>query len=48
MLPHTKKQWAAELGLTHEALYRTLSDMTNSGAIRVDGRKIRLKTNGRI
>jgi CRP/FNR family transcriptional regulator, dissimilatory nitrate respiration regulator len=44
-LPQTKKQWAAELGLTHEALYRTLSDMTNSGAIRIDGRKIRLKMN---
>jgi CRP/FNR family transcriptional regulator, dissimilatory nitrate respiration regulator len=41
-LTQTKKQWAAELGLTHEALYRTLAEMRNSGAIRIDGRKIRL------
>jgi CRP/FNR family transcriptional regulator, dissimilatory nitrate respiration regulator len=41
-LTQTKKQWATELGLTHEALYRTLSDMANSGSIRVDGKKIRL------
>ena len=26
-LGHTKKAWAAELGLTHEALYRALSSM---------------------
>jgi CRP/FNR family transcriptional regulator, dissimilatory nitrate respiration regulator len=41
-LTQTKKQWAAELGLTHEALYRTLADMRNSGAIRIEGMKIRL------
>jgi CRP-like cAMP-binding protein len=41
-LSQTKKQWATELGLSHEALYRTLSNMTNSGSIHIDGRKIRL------
>jgi CRP-like cAMP-binding protein len=44
-LTQTKKQWATELGLTHEALYRTLSDMANSGSMRVDGKKIRLTRN---
>jgi CRP/FNR family transcriptional regulator, dissimilatory nitrate respiration regulator len=32
-LPSTVKDLAAELGLTHEALYRTLSAMTASGEI---------------
>jgi CRP-like cAMP-binding protein len=41
-LTQTKKQWAAELGLTHEALYRTLARMKRSGSIRVDETKIRL------
>jgi CRP-like cAMP-binding protein len=41
-LTQTKKQWAAELGLTHEALYRTLTKMRNSGATRIDGRMQRL------
>jgi CRP-like cAMP-binding protein len=41
-LARTKKQWATELGLTHESLYRTLSDITNSGSIRIGGRKIHL------
>jgi CRP-like cAMP-binding protein len=41
-LPSTVKDLAAELGLTHEALYRTLSEMTASGEIaRLNG-KIRL------
>jgi hypothetical protein len=35
MLTQTKKQWAAELDLTHEALYRTLAEMRDSGAIRI-------------
>jgi len=46
MLTQTKKRWAAELGLTHEALYRTLAEMRDSGAIRIDGTKIRF-TSGR-
>jgi CRP/FNR family transcriptional regulator, dissimilatory nitrate respiration regulator len=41
-LTQTKKQWATELGLTHETLYRTLSQMTKSGSIRIEGKKIRL------
>jgi CRP/FNR family transcriptional regulator, dissimilatory nitrate respiration regulator len=36
-LTQTKKAWAAELGLTHEALYRTLRRMQDEGEIRVDG-----------
>jgi CRP-like cAMP-binding protein len=41
-LPSTVKDLAAELGLTHEALYRTLSEMAASGEIaRLNG-KIRL------
>ena len=41
-LPSTLKDLAAELGLTHEALYRTLSEMSARGEIaRLNG-KIRL------
>jgi CRP-like cAMP-binding protein len=32
-LRQTKKTWAAELGLTHEALYRTLASLQRSGRI---------------
>ena len=41
-LTQTRKQWAAELGLTHETLYRSLGQMMKSGLIRIDGSKIRL------
>jgi len=41
-LTQTKKRWAAELGLTHEALYRSLAHMERSGSIHINGRKIRL------
>jgi CRP-like cAMP-binding protein len=40
-LGQSKKQWAAELGLTHEALYRSLAQM-KAGLIRPQGRMIRL------
>jgi CRP-like cAMP-binding protein len=41
-LPSTLKDLAAELGLTHETLYRTLSEMSARGEIaRLNG-KIRL------
>lgn len=36
-LSQTKKAWAAELGLTHEALYRALSHLSRQGILRVDG-----------
>lgn len=32
----TKKDWAAELGLTHEALYRALAAMRRCGQLEVD------------
>lgn len=38
----TLKDLAAELGLTHEALYRTLAALARSGEIRRDGGKITL------
>ena len=41
-LAQTKKQWAAELGLSHEALYRSLAQMEKSGSIRIEGRVLRL------
>ena len=42
VLAQTKKQWAAELGLSHEALYRSLAQMEKSGSIRIEGRILRL------
>jgi CRP-like cAMP-binding protein len=39
VLPSTVKDLAAELGLSHEALYRTLADMSADGEIaRLDGK----------
>lgn len=38
-LTQSKKAWAAELGLTHEALYRTLRRLQDGGELRVDGRQ---------
>ncbi len=34
----TKKMWAAELGLSHEALYRTLRQMIDAGALEQVGK----------
>lgn len=34
-LHQTKRAWAAELGLTHEALYRTLASLRRSGRVTV-------------
>lgn len=42
-LTRSRKDWAAELGLTHEALYRTLARMTNSGELAVDGSQLTLR-----
>jgi len=41
-LPGTLKELAAELGLTHEALYRTLARMTAEGEIKRTGSIIKL------
>jgi CRP/FNR family transcriptional regulator, dissimilatory nitrate respiration regulator len=38
VLSQSKKDWAAELGLTHEALYRALSLMVRMGELSVVGR----------
>lgn len=43
MLSQNKKSWAAELGLTHEALYRALRAMTNAGLLEISGPCIRLR-----
>ena len=42
VLPSTLKDLAAELGLTHETLYRTLSEMSANGEIAKLSGKIRL------
>lgn len=39
-LSRSKKDWASELGLTHEALYRALARMERSGQITVAGSAI--------
>jgi CRP-like cAMP-binding protein len=45
-LGQTRKDWAAELGLTHEALYRTLASMKRRRLLQVAGS--RLTVIGRI
>lgn len=39
-LTQSRKSWAAELGLTHEALYRTLRRLREEGVLSVDGDRI--------
>lgn len=39
-LAQSRKAWAAELGLSHEALYRTLRQMENTGLLQVSGNRI--------
>ncbi|MGJ5019194.1 Crp/Fnr family transcriptional regulator [Bradyrhizobium oligotrophicum] len=41
-LGRSKKDWAAELGVTHEALYRALARMAQDGELIVDGTRLRL------
>ena len=41
-LSHSRKSWAAELGVSHESLYRTLASLRRSGRIRIDGNRIAL------
>jgi CRP-like cAMP-binding protein len=36
-LGQSRKDWAAELGLTHEALYRALARMKRAGELVADG-----------
>lgn len=43
VLHQTRKSWAAELGLSHEALYRTLSRMQAEGKLVVNGNQISSK-----
>ena len=46
VLNRTRKAWAAELGLTHEVLYRTLRQLREGGVILIDGKQIALSTSG--
>lgn len=39
-LNQSRKAWAAELGLTHEALYRTLSRLQTNGTLDITGDRI--------
>lgn len=39
-LSQSRKAWAAELGLTHEALYRTLSRLQAEGELVIEDRRI--------
>lgn len=41
-LEGSRKAWAAELGLSHEALYRTLRRLADEGVLSVDGESIAL------
>ena len=41
-LQQSRTAWAAQLGLTREALHRALARLASQGAIEVDGRVIRL------
>lgn len=41
VLTQFKKDWAAELGLTHEALYRALARLRRQGLLAIDGRTLR-------
>jgi CRP-like cAMP-binding protein len=38
----TRKDWASELGLSHEALYRTLASMEDDGELRTEGNVVAL------
>lgn len=41
-LTQTRKAWAAELGLTHEALYRALRKLRDDGTLAIAGERIAL------
>ena len=42
VLNRSKKDWAYELGLTHEALYRALARMERDGSLRVHDRTLKI------
>ncbi|OGA55546.1 MAG: Crp/Fnr family transcriptional regulator [Betaproteobacteria bacterium RIFCSPLOWO2_12_FULL_65_14] len=42
-LTGSRKAWAAELGMTHEALYRTLRRLQVDGALEVDANRISIR-----
>jgi CRP/FNR family transcriptional regulator, dissimilatory nitrate respiration regulator len=42
-LKRSKKDWAAELGLTHEALYRALAQMAKRGELAVERSRVTLR-----
>jgi CRP-like cAMP-binding protein len=41
VLTQSRKDWAAEIGLTHEALYRALAQMKREGLLAIDGATLR-------
>lgn len=43
ILTESRKAWAAELGLTHEALYRTLRRLQANGTLAIDANRITLR-----
>lgn len=43
-LTQSRKSWAAELGLSHEALYRALRRMQDDGKLDIDGARLATKT----
>jgi CRP-like cAMP-binding protein len=43
VLTQSRKAWAAELGLTHEALYRTLAALAGSGVLSIEGDALALR-----
>lgn len=43
ILSQSRKAWAAELGLSHESLYRTLRVLQDSSTITINGQRITLR-----
>ena len=46
VLTQPRKAWAAELGLTHEALYRALARLQAAGTLALDGARLTLRQPG--
>ncbi len=42
-LSQSRKSWAAELGITHEALYRTLRGMQDDGVLEVAENRLSIR-----